>query len=115
MDEYDTIGTVGRSTGTNKIPLLIKTKRSFGGGAILDHCIVKIMVGGRTVLQHPKFHLQPMTIRPILSSDYAGGLNLRAEGYTHAVDIDGMNNANFKSLRQATNYIAFMKGERGRK
>jgi len=33
---------VGRSTGTQKIPLEIKTRRSIGGGAILDNCIVKI-------------------------------------------------------------------------
>jgi hypothetical protein len=33
---------VGRSTGTHKIPLAIKNSRSMGGGAILDHCIVKI-------------------------------------------------------------------------
>lgn len=41
-DEFDTIGHVGRSTGTSKIPLLIKNSRSFGGGAILDHCIIRI-------------------------------------------------------------------------
>lgn len=35
-------GTIGRSTGSIKIPLLIKTKRSLGGGGILTHCIVKI-------------------------------------------------------------------------
>jgi hypothetical protein len=34
--------TVGRSTGTCKIPLAIKTLRSLGGVGILDHCIVKI-------------------------------------------------------------------------
>jgi len=41
-DEFDTIGTIGRSTGINKIPLLIKNSLSSGGGAILDHCIVRI-------------------------------------------------------------------------
>jgi len=35
-------GQIGRSTGTVKIPLLIKTRRSMGGGGILDNCIVKI-------------------------------------------------------------------------
>jgi hypothetical protein len=39
---YDIRGTIGRSTGTIKIPLLIKTTRSFGGGGLLDHCIIKI-------------------------------------------------------------------------
>ena len=41
-DENDTIGNVGRSTGKNKIPLLIKSSRSMGGGAILDDCIYRI-------------------------------------------------------------------------
>jgi hypothetical protein len=35
-------GYVGRSTGNVKIPLLIHNARAFGGGAILDHCIVRI-------------------------------------------------------------------------
>ena len=38
----DLRGTIGRSTGTLKIPILIKTTRSMGGGAILENCIVKI-------------------------------------------------------------------------
>lgn len=41
-ETYDIRGTIGRSTGILKIPLLIKTKRSTGGGGILDHCIIKI-------------------------------------------------------------------------
>lgn len=51
---YDTIGYIGRSTGTVKIPLMVATARSLGGGAILDHCIVKITIDKETVYQHPK-------------------------------------------------------------
>ena len=43
-DENDTIGNIGRSTGKIKIPLLIKSSRSYGGVAILDNCIVRIDV-----------------------------------------------------------------------
>lgn len=42
-EEYDTIGNVGKSTGNIKIPLLIKNKRSRGGGVISDNCILKIV------------------------------------------------------------------------
>lgn len=35
-------GYIGRSTGTIKIPLCVANSRSFGGGGLLDHCIVKI-------------------------------------------------------------------------
>jgi len=38
---YDITGTVGRSTGTIKVPLLIHNTRPMGGGAILDHCIIR--------------------------------------------------------------------------
>jgi len=42
MEEYDIIGTIGRSCGTVKIPLIISNERSHGGPGILDHCILKI-------------------------------------------------------------------------
>lgn len=47
-------GTIGRSTGSVKIPLLIKTSRSFGGGGILDHCILQVREskGGRVLWTH---------------------------------------------------------------
>lgn len=53
----DIRGTIGRSTGTVKIPLLIKTSRSYGGGAILDNCIVKITDAEtkRVVYQHENY------------------------------------------------------------
>jgi len=41
-EEFYTIGHVGRSTGSQKIPLLIYNSRSIGGGGILDHCIIRI-------------------------------------------------------------------------
>jgi hypothetical protein len=53
----DIRGHIGRSTGTVKIPLLIHNSRSIGGGAILDHCIVKIAdsKGGNVVYKHPDY------------------------------------------------------------
>lgn len=56
-EENDTIGTIGSSTGERKIPLLIKNRRSSGGGGILDNCIVKIInvKTGELLYQHPKF------------------------------------------------------------
>lgn len=53
----DIAGHVGRSTGNIKIPLLIKTSRSFGGGALLDNCIVKISLskGKKVLYQHKNY------------------------------------------------------------
>ena len=57
-DELDCKGRLGRSTGSVKIPILLYNSRSIGGGAILDHCIVKITEakGGRVLYQHPKYN-----------------------------------------------------------
>lgn len=54
---YDITGYVGRSTGTQKIPLLVHNKRSLGGGAILSQCIVKISEsrGKKVLYQHPNY------------------------------------------------------------
>ena len=35
---------------------MVSTKRSLGGGAILDHCIVKITVDNQEVYKHPNYH-----------------------------------------------------------
>ncbi len=57
---FDVTGYVGRSTGNIKIPLLIHNKRCYGGGAILDHCIIKIECSnkkdGGVLYQHSKYH-----------------------------------------------------------
>lgn len=55
----DIKGTIGNSTGTSKIPLLVYSRRSYGGPALSDNCIVKIelTIKPYTVLyQHPKYH-----------------------------------------------------------
>jgi len=56
-EENDICGYIGRSTGTKKIPLLINNKRSWGGGSLLDDCIVKIVrIDNHSVLyQHENF------------------------------------------------------------
>lgn len=58
QDTYGTTGYVGRSTGTNKIPLLVYNARSLGGGGILDHCIVKITTARYKIelYKHPSYH-----------------------------------------------------------
>lgn len=54
---HDITGYIGRSTGKIKIPILVHNSRSFGGGGILDNCIVKISLSkGKAVLyQHPNY------------------------------------------------------------
>lgn len=107
MEIYDTIGTIGRSCGQNKIPLLIKNSRSYGGGAILDHCIVKITIDKRVVYQNPKYYLPTMEIKE--ASD-----TLKAYGYFYSVFADGQNTYNCKTLKQAENGVAFHQGLRNK-
>jgi hypothetical protein len=52
-------GRIGRSTGTIKIPLLIKTSRSTGGEGLLEHVIIRITSGGRVLYEHPKYQAAP--------------------------------------------------------
>ena len=91
-EEHDTIGTIGRSSGKIKVPLLIATSRSSGGGAILDHCIVKIKDAktGRVLYQNEKF-INPVV--EIVPSDLPA--------YTHNVNIDGELYSRHKSLKSA--------------
>jgi len=93
-EENDTMGRVERSTGRIKVPLLLPNIRSTGGGAILDHCIVKIMKGKQTVYEHPGYD--------------AGYFEVRR----NRVFKNGEIVANFKTEWQAKRYVAFMKGER---
>jgi len=41
-EQFDITGTIGRSTGINKIPILLHNSRSIGGVGILTHCIIGI-------------------------------------------------------------------------
>ena len=105
MEIYDIIGTIGRSCGQNKIPLLIKNIRSYGGGAILTDCIVKITIDKEVVYKHPKYYLPEMEIKEANDT-------LKAEGYFYSVFADGKNTYNCKTLKQAENEVAFHKGLR---
>jgi hypothetical protein len=64
LEEHDIFGYVGRSNGNSKIPLLVFNNRSYGGGALLDHCIVKITTsaGGNILYKHPSFHTPDLKI-----------------------------------------------------
>lgn len=54
-EEFDIEGYVGRSTGKNRIPLLIPP-RARGGQAVLDHCIVAIYnANGGALYRHPAY------------------------------------------------------------
>ncbi len=52
-------GRIGRSTGENKIPLLVKTARSLGGEALLPQYILRITESSgaqRALYRHPSYN-----------------------------------------------------------
>lgn len=107
LDEYDTTGTIGRSTGRQKIPLLIKNSRSSGGGGILCHCIIRIDVIGsrRTIYKHPLFYVPTLGVYPNLDEDTKIECPFIVLKY-------GTIQARFKSRKSAYNYVDFMNGKR---
>ena len=107
LEEYDVVGTIGRSSGQAKIPLLIKNSRSSGGGGVLCHCIIRIDVIGsrRTIYEHPLFYVPTLGVYPNLDED-------TKTKYPFIVLKDNELQARFKSEKQAKNYIGFMLGNR---
>jgi len=107
LDEYDVVGTIGRSSGQAKIPLLIKSSRSSGGGGILCHCIIRIdnISSRRTIYEHPLFDVPTLGVYPNLDED-------TKTKYPFIVLKYGTIQARFKSRTSAYNYIDFMTGDR---
>ncbi|MFA5346540.1 MAG: hypothetical protein WC294_00215 [Methanoregula sp.] len=100
-EEHDITGKLGRSTGTIKIPILLNNSRSSGGPAILDYCIVKLMINGSVRWQHPKYNAGLFTVGPG-----------KDPGHTTAVYIDEVLHAQFRTPTKAQRWIDFMTGKR---
>lgn len=71
-EEHDIMGTIGNSTGEMKIPLLVHSKRSMGGGGLMSGAIIKIIKskGKSTLYQHPKYHMDDILKNEIKNLDY---------------------------------------------
>lgn len=106
LEEFESYGYVGRSMGPIKVPLLIANSRSLGGGAILDHCIVRIREssGGRVLYQHPNYHFGTMLIRRRASP------RALRDGRVLTVDVlrDGQVHASFESMAKARRWVQKM-------
>ena len=103
LEEFDAHGYVGRSMGPVKVPLLVANRRSTGGGAILDHCIVRIResAGGRILYRHPDYHYGTLAIRP-----KAEPFSL-PDGRVLTIDVvqDGKVHASFESMTKARRWV----------
>lgn len=101
QEEFDVMGTVGRSTGAWKVPLLIVCQGASGGDAVMTQHVVRIdrISDGRTLYKHPAFHTG-------LEQAYVNTDNVVClpGGAPHA--------GGFKSRAAAQRWIDFMNGKR---
>ena len=106
-EEWNTMGYVGRSMGTQKVYILLNNSRSLGGGAILTSNIVRITIDKRDVYRHPTYHTGVFGIVHHRNHPHVGAAS---------VEIDGELYANgFKTANDAERFVQFMKGERNAK
>lgn len=60
-------GRLGRSGGPVKCPIILNNRRSIGGGALLDHCIVKVEHSnkrrGGAIWIHQSFNTSPSPVK----------------------------------------------------
>lgn len=105
MEEHDVVGTIGRSTGQRKVPLLLERKTSVGGAAILTHCIVRLdrTDGAGTVYKHPSFTHG--------FESYSIGLEPGTDDVWRVKNAQGVV-ATFNKKLTAERWVAFMRGER---
>lgn len=57
LEDYDIMGTIGRTYGIIQSPILLKSWNSIGGGLILTENIVKITIDKRIYYIHDKYHI----------------------------------------------------------
>lgn len=107
-EEHEVTGTIGRSCGNIKIPLLLKNSRSYGGGALLDDCIVRIddIHQKRTLYKHESFHVEKLEVEIDSGSEYPYRV------MQHKDSGEVQNVANFKDNNTAFRWIDFMNGDR---
>jgi len=97
-EEHDTTGYIGLSRGYKaRFPILVNNTRSMGGSSLMDHCIVKIKIGGYVKYQHPNFK---ESVFELVTSDLTG--------YSHNVNIDGQLYSRHKTKRSAKMLISKM-------
>lgn len=106
LEESDIAGRVSRSTGTLKVPLLIKGN-SIGGSAILSNSIVRIIdiSSGKELYSHDNYHLPELALsfnKLIKDLNYEV-LVKNSEGLFEV-------QARFNSKSLAEEFISFLKG-----
>jgi hypothetical protein len=83
-EEHDTVGYIGLSRGTEaRFPILVYNERSYGGGILMDNCIVKVKEAkGKCVLYKAANYQAPVIdIVPSDLPEYQYNTNINGELY----------------------------------
>lgn len=108
-EEYNVTGSIGRTCGNFKVPVLLNNSRSYGGEAISIGSLIRIdeISTHQTLWQVPNFHVEKLYVKHTpVNKDYPYAvMQLR--------DKESISNiANFKTETQAKHWIDFMYGKR---
>lgn len=108
-EEYDVMGTIGRTCGDIGIPILVHNKRSWGGGALLLSSIIRIddIEDKRTLWKLPNFHVEEMNV----CSNDSLELPWKVEKLNEETK-QWQTEACFKTEIQAQKWVEFMEGKR---
>jgi len=103
LDEFGMTGRIGRSMGPVKIPLILASRRSYGGSGILTDCIVRIREakGGRELYRHPKYNYGNITTKPCVPSAQNGNSKIE-------VKVGNKRTCYFKSISQFSRWLQRM-------
>ena len=101
LDEYDVDGYLGRSMGPVKATLILPDRKSLGGPAILEHCIIYLMVAGEVKYKHPKFKTPELNIEPCDEGKWKWAVR----------DEKGVLHARFTTEAKAKRWVDFMQGK----
>lgn len=106
LQEWDTIGTIGRTGGLMRSPILVP-KNECGGGIIFTNRLLKVvsLTTGRVLYLHERYRLPELAINESDSPEKA------RKAYRFAVSANGTTAARFKTHAKACNWLAFISGE----
>jgi len=116
-EENDVTGTINRSSGRVKVPLIICRDNSSVASPISTDCIVRIrtVIAGVELYKHPAYHQGVFSVRAIQDDEMVSWsqppCSLKSKGFNYAVDVDGVNYANFRTLRAARIFVRRMTGQ----
>lgn len=101
LDENDVVGTIGRSAGSLKVPLLIEDDES-GGGAILTACVLAVIdrQNGRWLFRHAAYKHPDLDIRATGDAKNPWLISRSQQAV-----------ARFQDIGKAGAFVAFMRGE----